>query len=249
MIIDTHCHYGRSSSGLSASLEIYRKLSKEFNAKFMPSAFFTATYDDSIKEMRKIEKIVLENKDIFPGMAIIMSRNDPEKAISFAESVDSEAAKVLKPIYFKESIPIYSPAAEEIVKYSIKRSIPIFQHCSHEKPSESLQLGKLAEKYPKAKLILGHFGGSRLPFGETFENTLDVYKEKKNTYIDISTLFCAGCLEKAVKIDPNRILFATDYPIHYFSSHIATIKEADISEDVREKIFYENAVKLFNLGE
>lgn len=244
-IIDSHCHFGSSKEGIyEARLKDFIELNKKYNAQFILAVFIQKQYAQMMEEIQELAKVT-EEQDIFLGVSVTMSRNEPDKAIELVKTLPSSEILALKPLYIGKNVPIDSAASDKIVQLAIELGIPLFYHCSHETPSDVLQVGKLASRFPKAKLIIGHFGGSRLPFGDTFESTIKVFKENKNTYLDTSTPMAAGLIERAVKIDSNRILFGTDFPVHYFGSQYALVGEAKISELDKKKIFYDNARQLF----
>lgn len=246
-VIDSHCHFGSTKDGLwNSNLKDFIDLNKEYNVKFIPSVFVKDTYPEMMKEIKKLIKII-EEQGIFLGISVTVSRDEPDKAIEFVKSLSSNKILVLKPLYIKEKVAIDSPGSEKLVKFAIEKDLPLFFHCSFGISSDVLEVGRLAAKFPKAKFIIGHFGGSRLAFDKNFKNTIKVFGEQKNMYIDISGPLSCGLVEKAVEIDNSRVLFSTDFPVHYFGSLYAVVKEAKISDSDKKKIFYENAKKLFKL--
>ena len=102
------------------------------------------------------------------------------------------------------------------------------------------------DKYPDLKLVAAHTGG--------FSNADGVLKHLVGTNIYLDTSLSSlreGEKELLYKIlsthDENRLLFGTDTPWTEPASEIEFIKNAPISDERREKIFFKNALKL--LGE
>ena len=72
-----------------------------------------------------------------------------------------------------------------------------------------------------------------------------------NIYFDTSSTLEFISPELAVKIlkkhDMDKILFGTDYPMWHIKKEIENIEKLPLSDDEKEKIFYQNAEKLLGL--
>jgi len=53
-------------------------------------------------------------------------------------------------------------------------------------------------------------------------------------------------LLKILQEDPKKIIFGTDYAMCNRKEHLEMIKQLPVAAEVREGIFWRNAVKLFN---
>lgn len=118
------------------------------------------------------------------------------------------------------------------------------------------------DRFPKATLILGHMGESlpyvlgRLDEGFTLVGGKKLGKItkmpsqyiKENIMITTSGKFLSEsmtCAVQALGID--RILFATDYPFASTTEAVNIVENSFLSIDDKEKIYYQNAAKLFDL--
>lgn len=69
---------------------------------------------------------------------------------------------------------------------------------------------------------------------EQFNN---VYVETSGTLPDF--------IERVVEIDEDRILFGPDAPYYRYATQIAIINASEITQKVKQKVFYENFETLF----
>ncbi len=93
---------------------------------------------------------------------------------------------------------------------------------------------KIAKKYPKLPVILGHLK----------EGCLSAMKECKNVYVETSGTL-PEFVEMATHIDENRVLFGSDIPYYRFPAQAAIIEVADIANKTKRKVYSENFDRLF----
>ena len=140
------------------------------------------------------------------------------------------------------------PLTFPIIEKMIENNKPILIHtlvkavCQLQYETTSYHVGKLAERYPEAKLIMAHLGG------EPYHGIRNVAKYN-NVWIDHSgTLVGSNDLDHTVKlVGADRVLFGSDMPIAYASSY-GQVLEADLTAEEREKIFWKNTAELFGEG-
>jgi aminocarboxymuconate-semialdehyde decarboxylase len=131
-----------------------------------------------------------------------------------------------------------------------------------------LILSGLFDRYPRLKICVAHMGGGLLPimgrlnFGWRLgsegmpERAKIKCKRLPSDYLaahlNVDTMGLWGPhLKEAVEVfGPDRVMFGTDYgpvPIDP-SEHVDLVEALDISEDDKDKIYWRNANKFFNLG-
>lgn len=117
------------------------------------------------------------------------------------------------------------------------------------------------ERYPKAKLILGHMGetlpislwrfDSRWPISHRDEKTLPhppSYYIKKNIAITTSGVCDDNALHCAINaMGEDNVLFSIDYPFEQTDVAAKFIETANITEAQRKKVAYGNATRLLHL--
>lgn len=127
-----------------------------------------------------------------------------------------------------------------------------------------LIFGKVFDRFPNAKLLLGHMGEGlpyalwRLDSRWDFHNHQGIELDleypshylRRNLYITTSGVSSsAPLLCSLLALGADHILFGTDYPFESMSTACEFIENAPISEADREKICYRNAESLLHLGE
>ena len=116
------------------------------------------------------------------------------------------------------------------------------------------------DRFPNVKLILGHMGEG-LPFQRwRFDSRFAVYshgvqlQHPPSTYIGRNILITTSgvCSEPTLigaigEMGADSVLFSVDYP--YESTEIAAqfIEEANLPAEVKEKVCYKNAERIFKL--
>ncbi len=130
---------------------------------------------------------------------------------------------------FRPDHPFFDKFFQEVSKLDL----PILFHTGDGFSSPGL-ISKIARRYPKLPIILGHLKEGALSIMEQFD---DVYAETSGTLPDL--------IELAADIDENRILFGSDAPYYRYPTQTAIVEAAKISQNAKKKIFRENFEKLF----
>jgi predicted TIM-barrel fold metal-dependent hydrolase len=124
-------------------------------------------------------------------------------------------------------------------------------------------LSGVLDKYPGAKIILGHLGETlpfivkRIDFAYKHSwHSMDLPKLRKlpseylftNFYFGTAGNFHQPSLKCAYEtFGPDRLLFASDYPYENMEESVSYIRDSTIPPEDQEKIFYLNSRKVFNL--
>jgi len=130
---------------------------------------------------------------------------------------------------FRPDHPFFNRFFQEVSKLGL----PILFHTGDGFSSPAL-VTKIAEKYPKLLIILGHLKEGALNTMEQFEN---FYVETSGTLPDF--------IELATDVDEDRILFGSDIPYYRYPTQIAIVEASRIAQKAKRKVFYENFQKLF----
>lgn len=114
--------------------------------------------------------------------------------------------------------------------------------CIHALPKASAEV---LARYPEFKMVLAHMGGNAC------WDDVEYYLVGSSAYFDTS--FCAGEIqpEQMTRIihrhGPDHILFGTDCPWKNAPQTISLIRSLALGEEIEDKIFEGNAIKLLNL--
>lgn len=132
-----------------------------------------------------------------------------------------------------------------IARKCIEKNVPLLAHAFHkaigqlEHESTAENIRNLAIRFPVLNIIMAHFGGN-------LYHGLRCIADLKNVYSDFSgTMIGTGDIEYAVDIiGEDRILFGTDMP-GGGRQCVAQVEEAVLSQKQKDKIYRENARKIF----
>jgi predicted TIM-barrel fold metal-dependent hydrolase len=112
---------------------------------------------------------------------------------------------------------------------------------------------QISDRYPRMKIVIAHF------FWPEVEYCYEMTQHFPNIYYDTSGLADQEVIEatgfdkirsvllKTLENDPRRAIFGTDYAMCSRKDHIEMINQFPVEKYVRERVFWRNAVELFNL--
>ena len=104
-----------------------------------------------------------------------------------------------------------------------------------------------ADKYPNVKLIVSHLGHG---YDGCVDHQIRAIKAAKNgnIYTDVSSArsLLNNLVEWAVEqVTCHKILFGTDTPLHHIPMMTCRIETANLSEQAKKAILYQNTYELF----
>lgn len=131
------------------------------------------------------------------------------------------------------------PAGQEtvdIVRKAAELNCPVLFHCGDEENTLPLQIARLAEQVPDAKIILGHCGGYF-----HVKDAIRVAQRCPNIILETSAMPYPAMIRQAVEaVGADRILFASDGPGCDPSIEVKKVKLAGLSQDEENKLFFAN---------
>ena len=152
----------------------------------------------------------------------------------------------------KRLMPVY--------ELCIKYDLPIVIHtgASSKHPEQARYndpkyIIKIAEKFPALKIVIAHY------FYPRVEYCYELTKDYENIYFDTSGLadkkvianIGLARIKKVLTLTaderPNNVIFGTDYAMCSIRRHIELIESLRVKRQTKNKIFSENAIKLFHL--
>ena len=140
---------------------------------------------------------------------------------------------------------INDPVVFPLIERTIELGVPILVHAarlvraqdiaSQPLTSHAGDFVDVGRRYPEAMIIHGHIGG-----GGDWQWTLKVLRDApRSIYLDTSgSVMDGGLLERCVRdFGDDRLLFGTDMTME---GNVARVRDAEITQAQREKIFYRN---------
>lgn len=120
----------------------------------------------------------------------------------------------------------------------LEAAAPYGTVCSYHTPC-GWNLDNLLTAFPDITFVAAHPGDR-----ERVAEHIALMKRHDNLYLDLSGtgLFRLGLLKHLVtQVGAERVLFGTDYPICNPRMYVQAVYGEDVSDRVREQVFYENA--------
>lgn len=136
-------------------------------------------------------------------------------------------------------------AIENIFRYIHEnaKKLPVWIHTFNPLTIKDIaEIAGLADKYNTVKVILGHSGG------ENWLETIDLVKDKKNMYMDISASFTTLSIKYISQELPERCVFSSDLPYGDPLLGINQIEHIIKDKTVRQNVLGLNTMRMLDLS-
>jgi hypothetical protein len=247
LIIDCHGHLGRwnnvylPKSDLS---EIIKMMNRFGIDKLCISSFLGCSCDFRTGN-DQVGAAVRKYPDRLIGYTTV-NPNFPEEVAVELKRCKKEYGFVMVKIHpFCHEYPADGKAYKPVWEFANQRRSIVLSHTwEADKYCAPTMFGKIAARYPKAKIILGHSGVTY----NGCEEAIAVAKRYKNIYLDIaSSQPHFGILERFVdEVGAHRVLFGTDTPFLEPACQIGKVAFAKISENQKRQILGLNMKNLLD---
>ena len=221
------------------------------------------TQEQAIQEMAAfmdrygVEKIVINNirlgmkgnRDLeriaapYPGRFMGDFVYNPKFADEYGEAVMDEffgrgffTGFKLLASYWK--IPYNDPGYVPVWEYAEKHHLPILMHTW----GDVKDLTGIPEKYPHAKFIIGHSGGSNAGRLQAYE----LAERSENVYFEFCGTFCSNIpwQEGIERFGNHRFVFGSDTAHHNESFELSGLLSIPIPDEVLRPILGENYIRI-----
>ena len=207
-------------------------------------------YEPSVDDCRKANDYTLAIRNIAPDVFIPFCYVNP----AYPDEATAEIERCIK-IEKMSGIKLWvakranDPILDTVMKLATELGVPVLQH-SWDKttgnlPNESFpwDVAELAQRHPKAKIIMAHLNGGGL-------RGLEAIAECPNLYVDTSGGDPdRGMVEMAVKLlGSKRVLYGSDVPGRHFGVQMGKVLGANISETAKQDILWNNSIQMLPIG-
>lgn|SRR5579885_2066313 len=161
-------------------------------------------------------------------------------------------------------VPVYIHPADPLVPAPVLNGVPALRRATwewgFETGSHALRLvfSGLFDRFPKAKVALGHMGETLPYLLARFDSRAKLYNVKlakapsqyirDNIVVTVSGVYAREPLICAVDaLGRDKVMFAADYPFESAEEAGRFMDDAAIPEDLRADVAYNNAARLLNL--
>jgi uncharacterized protein len=192
----------------------------------------------------KIAKVVKEHPNRFYGFAVINPRWYKDAVDEVVKAREELGMIGLK---FHPAACQYhsdSPCINKVMEKGIELGFPMLFHCGQDHYSHPHNLGKLAQRFPSARIIMAHMGE------EAWFEGISTAAENSNIILDTTGSFnWYRILNFAIeRVGEDRIVFGMDFPAYNPGPEIAKVTEADLTKEQKEKILWRNACEILGLN-
>ncbi|MDQ3809846.1 MAG: amidohydrolase family protein [Chloroflexota bacterium] len=150
---------------------------------------------------------------------------------------------------WEESFRISSPVVDPVAEAASALRLPLLIATGYPWVSEAPQVGELARRYPRLRIIMTHGGQINISgLGQT--DAWHVLQERTNVCIETSGVYRQDFLEEVVgTFGPERVLFGSSSPIMDMRLEIARVQQARVPEADRALMLQGNAERLLRASE
>ncbi|MBI3865302.1 MAG: amidohydrolase family protein [Planctomycetia bacterium] len=157
-------------------------------------------------------------------------------------------------------VPVNSPKYAPALKFADEHGLLVLVHTFGESPFDAPHLlGEVAERYPRARLLMGHSG-----YGE-WEKSVAIARDLPNVYLDLTSVVQAldfsqmpggSLMPAAPSLSPHvnglieymvetagskKVVFGSDLPWYSQHYHAGAVLFARITDEARHDILHRNA--------
>lgn len=244
MIIDFHAHLDRDPITKEYKVD---ELLKDMEDNHIDKRVISTFYGSSISAANdKIVELVKQYPDRLIGCAVINPKLDD--AVEEAKRV-AEIPQI-RMIEFNSLKHGYRP---EKFAYNID---PILKICDEHNLIVKVFTGQgfytmpeqwvfYSHRFPNVTFVIEHLGGSDYSYG-----TVDLCKEEENSNLMLETSYETEVpsLRRAFRELPDDLfLYGSNYPSNFTKLSILKYNSLDLSDELKEKMFSENAKKLLSI--
>jgi len=183
--------------------------------------------------------IVETNPDYFTGFGICPAGLGETETAEWIEThVTGKGLSGIGEVTFASG---NAASIEHMIRYAhnCKRNLPVWIHTFNPAAASDIrEITALADRYPQARIILGHGGGYH------WCETLMLAKPRRNIWIDLSAQFSTFPVKYYAEEIPDRILFSSDLPYDDPALRIDMLKKVITDKSVLSRALGGNAAEL-----
>lgn len=174
------------------------------------------------------------------GGAWINPRKGKEGIEELEVAVKNWGFKALKLMPKVHGFNADSELVYPMVKKAAELDIEVTIHTGIESGCDPLQVGVLAEQFPKVPIIMDHMG-----YRPRIEAAIYVARRTDNVYLGTTRVFEPIWIKRAVeRAGADKVIFGSNAPGGIPELHIDVIKRANLSESEQELVLGKNLAKI-----
>jgi len=250
MIVDTHIHYGDSvrMNMKTSELDLIAEMDRNGIDKAICAHMEALLYDVQRGNQKAVELSASAPGRLYGYVTIPSVRLD-EAAIPILEEFMGYNCMVGVKMYScpfpgtdRVWIPMTEPSGTPVLQYVESLGRPLLVHAS---PDE---VEFLAKRYPRLTIIMAHSGNAPEMHGR-WHKAVHVARQYPNVVMDLcGSTIDSDLLPFALQhVEPERLLYGSDWPLFCFEYALGRFRDASIPESALELMLSGNALRLFEL--
>jgi predicted TIM-barrel fold metal-dependent hydrolase len=264
MIIDCHTHLNNYHNDEVGSLQsCLERLQMELKKNRIDIALAITSYKVSPgrPSTRDVVKSTRDLKNVFVVAGVSYVHHTKEDLEELRDYLKDGSVRGLK--LYPGYEPFYPNDAriQSVYELAEEFSVPVMIHSGDTyspsgklKYSHPIHVDEVAVDHPDVKIVICHIGNPWI------RDCMEVVYKNKNVYTDISGLVLGDFTDRFESymrkqlqemllygVEPEKVLFGTDWPISSMESYLEFMEDLPIPEKEKKKILYENAAKVFSL--
>lgn len=180
----------------------------------------------------------------FVAFATVNPRDGEDAARELERAVYDLGLRGLKLHGWLQPVACTDPCLEPLLTSANRLNLPVLFHDGTPPFTSSLQIGWLAEHYPKCKMILGHGGLKDLA-----STAAQTARRHDNVYMQTCATTLLSLKRALDLVGPDKILYGSDggfADMKWVDYNIRKIRKWNLSEAVEAKVLGGNAARLLN---
>ncbi len=245
-VFDVHGHLGRFHSKYHrdwSAEQMVERMDQVGVERFVVSDFL-AIGPDYRKGNDRIGAGVAAFPDRLVGYVVYNPNYESEMGDEMARGFDELGCRGIKLHCGLHDISTEDPRYRLAFQTAQERGCPMLCHVN-DGPSPEFLMETLAE-FPDAKFIYAHIGGADR---ESLKPFVEVAHARENLFFDLGySKMARGTLAWLVEqAPPTQILYGSDHPVNGFTFQLGRVLHADISDELKRIILWDNAARIFGV--
>ncbi len=245
-VFDVHGHLGRFHSKYHRDWSAEQMVSRmdQVGVGRLAVSDFMAIGPDYRKGNDRIGAGVAAFPDRLVGYVVYNPNYESEMADEMARAFDALGCRGIKLHCALHDTSTEDPRYHLAFQTAQEQGCPMLCHV-YQGPSPAFLMERL-EAFPDAKFIYAHIGGGDR---EGLKPFVEVAHARPNLFFDLGySKMARGTLAWLVEqVPPTQILYGSDHPVNGFTFQLGRVLNADISDELKRIILWDNAARIFGV--
>ena len=170
----------------------------------------------------------------------------PENIREVEDLANDVSALKIHPSFLK--VRVTDPSLAPALELARVHQWPVIVHCGRWREVSGFEhVLEVAARYPEVNFVLSHMGGDSpcLVMG-----AVDATASSRlpNVFLGTESIREYWLIEYAVKtLGAERVVFGSDYNLNSPSAFLGVVRDANLDEEERQQVLYQNALRLLNI--